>query len=85
MYMDEEYPIRQFPPLALTPEEKAVYDAKWPAIETYIKETTQNWTMGGPEKAEAEFDNYMAKLKNLGIEDVIRVYQAGYDRYYSAN
>lgn len=79
MYMDKKLPMEALPSLSFTPEEKAVNDAKWTAIQTYIEETRQKWTLGG-EPVAAGFDKYIAKLKEMGIEEILKNYQAAYDR-----
>lgn len=80
MYMDNKYCIDQFPKVTLTPEEKSAFDDKWPAISTYIRETTQRWVLGG-EPVEGNFENYIAKLKSMGMDEMITIYQNAYDRY----
>ena len=61
-----------------TKEENETYTEKWPDIETYVKENVVNFITGN--KPLSEWDNYVKTLKDMGIEDVVAVKQAWYDR-----
>lgn len=49
------------------------------AVNTYRDEIFSKMIMG--QVPLSEFDNYMSKLKAMGIEDAIKIQQAAYDRY----
>ena len=66
-------------PIAIgTKEENETYTEKWSDIETYVKENVVNFITGN--KPLSEWDNYVKTLKDMGIEDVVAVKQAWYDR-----
>ena len=79
-YIDGGYIIDQFPQIAFTAEEQKVIDSKLPAIQTFISETEQQWIMGSKDVT-TSFDDYMKSLKDMGIEDVVEVYNKAYQRY----
>ena len=65
--------------LVLTEDESDTYNDAWTDINTYIVETTAKFITGEADIA-AEWDNYIAELESMGLQDVIDVYQAAYDR-----
>ncbi len=66
-------------PIAIgTSEEIETYTQKWPDIDTYVKENVVNFITGN--RPLTEWDTYVATLKEMGIEDVVAVRQAWYDR-----
>lgn len=72
----------EFPTLAFTLDERKIIDEKLTAIDTYIGEMRQKWTFGERgETADVNFNEYQSRLRSMGIEDVLRQYQAAYDRY----
>lgn len=81
MYMDNGYIMKKFPLLAYTVEEKKVYDRIWPNIDTYVSEMKQKWLLGA-EDVEATWDKHVKTLKELGLDELLKVQQSAYDRYY---
>lgn len=73
----------KLPPLSFTEEELDIVTAKYPACRTYMLEQEQNWVMNGGD-IDAEFDTYMETLKSMGMDEVVAVYQAAYDRQMSS-
>ena len=65
--------------LVLTEDESDTYNDAWTDINTYIVESTAKFITGDADIA-AEWDNYIAELESMGLQDVIDVYQAAYDR-----
>ena len=65
--------------LVLTEDESDTYNDAWTDINAYIVETTAKFITGEADIA-AEWDNYIAELESMGLQDVIDVYQAAYDR-----
>ena len=65
--------------LVLTEDESDTYNDAWTDINSYIVETTAKFITGEADIA-AEWDNYIAELESMGLQDVIDVYQAAYDR-----
>ena len=65
--------------LVLTEDESDTYNDAWTDINSYIVETTAKFITGEADIA-AEWDSYIAELESMGLQDVIDVYQAAYDR-----
>ncbi len=83
-YFDEAY--NQFKdimsdrvPIAIgTEEENKIYTEKWPDIDTYVRENVVKFITGN--RPLSEWSAYVDTLKSMGIEDVVAVKQAWYDR-----
>lgn len=80
MYEENGYLIKPFPTLAHTAEELKLIEEKWPAIETYMQENQQRWLLGAEDPG-AAFEGYLAKLKSMGMDEIVKAKQAAYDRY----
>ena len=65
--------------LVLTEDESDTYNDAWTDINAYIVETTAKFITGEADIA-AEWDSYVEALEQMGLQDVIDVYQAAYDR-----
>lgn len=65
--------------VTLTTEEKEVFSKYFTDITTYVEEMTVKFIMG-LESFDA-YDSFTATLEDLGINEVLSVYQAAYDRY----
>ncbi len=63
----------------LTVEESQDYNALYTDIETYMDENVVKFIVG--DKSLDEYDDYVATLKQMGIEDCVAIEQAAYDRY----
>jgi len=70
---------RILPPLSLSKKDLDFITAKYPTCRTYMLEQLQKWTFDGS-RIDEEFDNYMATLKSMGIEEIIEIYQNAYDK-----
>lgn len=73
----------KLPAVSFTQEELDVVNSKWQPCRNYMLEQLQKWTFDGS-TIDAEFDQYMANLKSMGIKDVIAAYQSAYDRLMEA-
>lgn len=73
----------KLPALSFTTEELDTINSKYPPCRTYMMEQLQKWTFDGS-TIDAEFDNYMATLKSMGMDEIVGIYQAAYDRLMSA-
>ncbi len=82
-YIDNNYIEEPYPPVAFTPEEQKRYSELLTAINTHRDERTQQWILNGSD-VEAEFDDYLEKMKALGVEELIELQQTAYDRYMEA-
>jgi putative aldouronate transport system substrate-binding protein len=66
----------------LTTDESTEYYGLYTDIETYMDEHIIKFIVG--DQSLDEFDDYVATLKQMGIEDCIAIEQAAYDRYLAA-
>ena len=67
--------------LALDTDEGDVYNEKWPDINTYIGQMTAKFISGELEINDTNWNNYLSELKKMGLDEVIEVYTAAYERY----
>lgn len=81
LYDEGDYLIDQFLGVAFNEDEQAVYDKHWPSIRTYMLERQQAWILGNGD-VEADWEDYMAELNNMGLSDVLGAMQSAYDRQY---
>ena len=65
--------------VTLTAEELEIVTPILADIATYVSETVPKFIMGT--MSLEEWDSYCGIILDMGIEDVVEVYQAGYDRY----
>ncbi|MBD2846323.1 extracellular solute-binding protein [Paenibacillus sp. IB182496] len=79
-YMDNGYAIDPYPQLAYTNEEKERINTLYSAIKTYVDETMQKWVLG-VEPVGDNIDAFRAKLKSMGVEEMVELEQQAYDRY----
>ncbi len=81
LYDEGDYLIDQFLGVAFTAEEQDVYDRHWASIRDYMLERQQSWILGNGDIME-DWDDYLAQLDELGLQDVLDVMQSAYDRQY---
>lgn len=81
LYEAGDYLIDQFYGVSLNPEEQKVFDRHFVQIRTYMLERQQAWILGSGD-VETEWDDYIAQLNRMGLQDVLAVMQAAYDRQY---
>jgi putative aldouronate transport system substrate-binding protein len=76
------YQYEYFPSsfLAFTPDELSVINVKFTDIETYVKEMRDKF-ITGVNNVGTDWDEYVATVKKMGIDEVLAVYQAAYDRW----
>lgn len=65
--------------LVLTQDETDTYNDAFTDINAYITESTAKF-ITGEEDIETGWENYIKSLEKMGLQDVIDVYQAAYDR-----
>lgn len=75
-YAVTPYPVTS---LVLTQDESDIYNDAWTDIKAYIAENTAKFITGELKVAE-NWDTYVSDLQKMGLQDVIDVYQAAYDR-----
>ncbi|AYA78460.1 ABC transporter substrate-binding protein [Bacillus sp. Y1] len=68
-----------YPSIFFSPEELEVINTIEPEIKTFVKQKEAQWLIdGGIEK---EWDDYVKQLKDMGLDQLMEVYQKGLDRY----
>jgi putative aldouronate transport system substrate-binding protein len=68
-----------FPMIQATTQESQQISTLSTDIMNYIKQTQAKWvTEGG---IESEWDAYVAKLRTMGLDDLLAIYQQQYNRY----
>lgn len=82
LYEAGDFLVPDFLGVSFTPDEQRVYDRNWPQIRTYMLEKQQAWVLGSAD-INAEWDAYLATLESMGLNDVLDVMQAAYDRQSS--
>jgi putative aldouronate transport system substrate-binding protein len=79
-YLDKKVLLPLFPNLSFTESEQKVITQKWTAIQTFIAEKEQKWIMGA-EEVEPNFDGYLKSLKDMGMDEIVKIYNDAYQRY----
>ncbi|HZG85830.1 extracellular solute-binding protein [Paenibacillus sp.] len=72
----------RFPNIFFTEEELKTIERLKPDISAYVNKMRAKWLLEGG--VEAEWAEFQQTLKNMGIEELLQVHQAGYDRYLAA-
>jgi hypothetical protein len=65
--------------LVLTEDESDTYNDAWTDINAYITESTAKFITGDLD-IETGWEGFINDLEKMGLQDVIDVYQAAYDR-----
>ena len=73
-------PVLRPESLPLTDDEHDIYTDAWTDINKYVMEF-QGAVLTGEKDVEAEWDTFLQNLNDMGLQDVIEVYQAALDRY----
>lgn len=76
----EKYPIKGFPGVVMTTEEKKVYDKIWPSLYPYMQERVQKWILGTEPLTQETWDNYLQNIDTLGYRQVIEIMQTAWNR-----
>lgn len=74
---DNEY---KAPTLNLTADEEARYSAASSDVETYMDEVIIKFMIGDMD-IDAEWDSYLETMESLGVNEMIDIYEAAYERY----
>ncbi len=69
------------PGLIFTAEEAEAYTSKLNDCNTYVEENTVKFIMG--ERPLSEFDDFREELTRFGIEEVLEIQQAAFNRYFN--
>ncbi len=71
-----------YPSVVFTVEETELINDKMGDIKEYVSETSANWLIYGG--VEETWDEYVAQLEAMGVNEVVAAWQAAYDRYEAA-
>ncbi len=82
LYENSDWIQPQFPTLSFTEEEQDVIDANWVNLTTAIEEYEQSALMGVVD-IDSTWDNHIASLKDMGLDEVVAAYNSAYERYQS--
>jgi putative aldouronate transport system substrate-binding protein len=52
-------------------------------IESFVSQKTAEWVTSAP-PSDAEWEEYLTTLDNMGLNDLLAIYQGAYDRYMAA-
>ena len=77
--MYEDICYEGIPTLVFTDEEQDVINKNYTNIKTYVAEQQQKYLFG-TEDVDATWDSYIETLNGMGLEDVVKVYNAAYKR-----
>jgi len=72
----------KFPNIFFTEDELKVLDKLKPSISQYVNQHRAKWLLNGG--VEKEWEEFQATLKKMGIDELLAVHQAAYDRYIQA-
>lgn len=70
-----------FPITYLTKDEQDAINASATDIRTYVEEMEAKFITGTIELTDQTWEDYLNTLKQMGIEDYVKVYQGAYDRW----
>lgn len=71
--------MEAMPQAYLTQEEQNRISQLQPQLENIVNQYTMNWILDGG--ADEQWDEYVASLKNAGLDEFVSIYQGVYDRY----
>ena len=80
--MDQElkqFALPAYPNVIYSQEELSKLASIYVSINSYVKQQASKWVVDGG--IEEEWDSYLANLKNMGLDEFIKIQQDAYDRY----
>ena len=80
--MDQElkqYALPAYPNVTYSQEELNQLASLYVSINSYVKQQASKWVVDGG--IETEWESYLANLKNMGLDEFIKIQQDAYDRY----
>ncbi|WP_123043297.1 extracellular solute-binding protein [Cohnella candidum] len=72
----------KFPDIFFTEDELKKIEQLKPDIQTFTDSQRAKFLLNGV--TDGEWDQYVDKLKKMGLDDLLKIYQDGYDRYMAA-
>jgi len=83
MYIDNKVVPLVSPPVVFTPDEEGNKNALEQPINTFADENVINFITGV--KPMSEWDGFISKLKEMKVEDLVKIYNDAYNRYKGSN
>ncbi len=80
-YNDANFVKKEFTTPTFTAEEESVISEKYTNIDTYVAEKEQNWILGISD-VDAEWDEYIKTINDMGLAEVEKIYNDAYKRQY---
>lgn len=83
-YLDVYKPFMKnvsYPSMLFEPKDMERLTVLRTDIVNYVKQMQPKWIMNGG--VEAEWDGYIKKLEQMGLKEMLQIYQSNYDRYKS--
>lgn len=77
-YLEKQY----YPMIFFTPAELEEINAKETDIKNYVKQMKAKWIVQGG--IETEWDEYVQTLDKMGLQDLMKIWQDGLDRFNAA-
>ncbi|MEN6316741.1 MAG: DUF3502 domain-containing protein [Clostridiaceae bacterium] len=68
--------------LKFTEEEQGIIDDAYTTIDTYVKEMKGKF-ITGVMNVDTEWNDYISKINGMGLDKILKAYQAAYDRWNS--
>lgn len=81
LYDQGDYLIEQFLGVAMNEAEQKIYDKYWESLRTFMLEKQQTWVLGSKD-VEKDWGSYLDQIDKLGMNQVLKVMNAAYDRQY---
>jgi len=67
--------------VSLTADESDIVNNSLSDMNTYLTETVYAWIFGGQVLDDAAWDTYLETMDSMNVQDILKAYQAAYDRY----
>ena len=72
--------VKQYPNVSFSLSEMNTINRYGTDIYSYVFQSTTSWLINGG-VSDAEWTNYVAKLKQMKLDEMMLAYQSAYDRY----
>lgn len=80
MYMQNGYVVDPMPTLKYTPEENKKIQKINSQLEMTLKEMSQKWILGAQD-FDTSYENFIKRLKAVGLDEALKINQKAYDRF----
>ena len=73
-----------YPQVYLTREQQEKVDTLWPALTTYAENTMACFVTGDIPLTDASWTDFTGKVKAMGMDELLQIWQAAYDAQYGS-